>query len=82
MKAILILIITAGSVQGVSLGPDQTLQVREIEFSTMASCRQAAAQLTDAGRRSDQYRRIFSVEGSTGGSLVPAPVIIAECLAR
>ena len=81
MKAIMILIITAGTVQGVSLGPDQTLQVREIEFSTMASCREAAAQLVNAGRKSDQYRRIFSVQAD-GSSLVPAPVIIAECLER
>ena len=82
MKAIMILIITAGTVQGISLGPDQTLQVREIEFSSMANCHRAAAQMIDAGRRSDQYRRVFSVEGTTGKSLVPAPVIIAECVLR
>ena len=50
MKAILILIVTAGTVQGSSLGPDQTLQIREIEFSTMATCRQAAQQLTKSAR--------------------------------
>ncbi len=81
MKAILILIIAAGSVQGTSsLGPDQTLQVREIEFSSMAACGAAATQLTAAGRRSEEWARIFSVEEPSGRVLVPSPVIIAECV--
>ena len=82
MKALMILIITAGTVQGISLGPDQTMHVREIEFSSMTACRQAAAQMINAGRRSDQYRRVFSVEERTDESLVAAPVIIAECVPR
>ena len=83
MKALLILIVAAGTVQGASsLGPDQTLQVREIEFSTLANCREAAAQLTSAGRRSNEWARIFSVEGSTNRVLVPAPIVIAECVVR
>ena len=32
MKAIMILIIAAGTVRGGSLGDDRTLEVREIEF--------------------------------------------------
>ena len=82
MKAILILIITAGSVQGISLGPDQTLQVREIEFSSMEACHAAANQMTSAGRRSNEWQRIFSREEVTQRVLVPSPVIIAECVAR
>ena len=81
MKAILILIITAGSVQGTSsLGPDQTLQVREIEFSSMAACGEAASKLTAAGRRSNEWTRSFSIEESSDRILVPSPVIIAECV--
>jgi hypothetical protein len=79
MKAILILIVTAGTVQGSSLGPDQTLQVREIEFSTMATCQQAAKQLTNSVRRADERARIF-VDTSRNRVLVPAPVVIAECV--
>jgi hypothetical protein len=79
MKAILILIVTAGTVQGSSLGPDQTLQIREIEFSTMATCRQAAQQLTSSAHRADDRARIFG-EISTNRVLVPAPVVIAECV--
>ena len=80
MKAIMILIITAGSVQGISLGPDQTMHVREIEFSSMEACHKAAATMIDSGRRSEQYRRIFSIDRTTGRPVVPAPVIIAECV--
>jgi hypothetical protein len=79
MKAILILIVTAGTIQGSSLGPDQTLQVREIEFSNMASCRQAAEQLTKSARRADERSRIF-IDTTTDRVLVPAPVVIAECV--
>lgn len=79
MKAILILIVTAGTVQGSALGPDQTLQVREIEFSTMATCRQAAEQLTKSARRADERARIF-VDTASNRVLVPAPVVIAECV--
>ena len=80
MKAILILIITAGSIQGISLGPDQTMQVREIEFSSMEACQAAANQMTAAGRRSNEWQRTFSVESTTQRVLVPSPVIIAECV--
>ena len=79
MKAILILIVTAGTVQGSSLGPDQTLQVREIAFSSMASCHQAAEQLTKSARRADERARIF-IDSSSNRVLVPAPVVIAECV--
>ena len=83
MKAILILIIAAGTVQGTSsLGPDQTLQVREIEFSSMEACGEAATKLTTAGRRSNEWTRIFSVEESSSRVLVPSPVVIAECVKR
>lgn len=83
MKAILILIIAAGTVQGASsLGPDQTLQVREIEFSSMEACDAAATRLTAAGRRADERARIFSIEESSDRVLVPSPVIIAECVKR
>jgi hypothetical protein len=80
MKALLILIVTAGTVQGASLGPNQTVQIREIEFSSMESCRQAAQQMVKGARRADDRARIFSIEESTGRMLVPAPVIIAECV--
>ncbi len=80
MKALLILIVTAGTVQGASLGPDQTVQIREIEFSSMAACRQAAQQMVKSAHRADDRARIFSVEESTNRILVPAPVIIAECV--
>ena len=80
MKALLILIITAGTVQGASLGPDQTLQVREIEFSSMEACQKAAAQMTTSATRAGDRARIFSIEESTDRILVPAPVIIAECV--
>lgn len=82
MKAIMILIIAAGTVRGGSLGDERTLEVREIEFSSIASCRHAASQLVDAGRRSSDWSRTFSVEGSTGRMVVPAPNIIAECITR
>lgn len=82
MKAILILIIAAGAIRGGSLGSDQALEVREIEFSSIESCRLAAAQLVDASRRSNDWARTFSVEGSTNRVLVPAPNIIAECVKR
>ena len=82
MKAILILIIAAGTIRGSSLGADRTLEVREIEFSSIAACRQAAAQLVDAGRKSNDWARTFSVEGATNRVLVPAPNIIAECVKR
>lgn len=82
MKAIMILIVVAGSVQGSSLGPDQTVQVREIEFSSPAACQAAASQIAGAARRSGDWARIFSVEGSTDRVLVPAPNIIAECVLR
>lgn len=80
MKALLILIVTAGTVQGASIGPNQTVQIREIEFSSMTTCRQAAQQMVKAARRADDRARIFSVEESTDRILVAAPVIIAECL--
>lgn len=80
MKALLILIVTAGTVQGASLGPDQTVQIREIEFSSMVTCRQAAKQMVAAAHRADDRSRIFSIEASTGRALVPAPVIVAECV--
>ena len=82
MKAIMILIVVAGSVQGSSLGPDQTVQVREIEFSSAEACQAAASQLTDAARRSGDRARIFSIEGSTEKVLVPGPNVIAECVLR
>ena len=80
MKALMILIITAGTVQGASLGPDQTVQVREIEFSSIEACRKAAEQMTTSANRAGDRARIFSIEESTDRILVPAPVIIAECL--
>lgn len=81
MKAIMILIVTAGTVQGAaSLGPDQTLQVREIEFSTMANCRLAARQLIGAAQSANDYARVFSVEQPSGRNLVPAPSVIAQCV--
>ena len=80
MKALLILIITAGTVQGASLGPDQTVQVREIEFSSMEACQKAAKQMVTSANRAGDRARILSVEESTGRILVPAPVIIAECV--
>jgi hypothetical protein len=80
MKAILILIVTAGTVQGASLGPDQTVQIREIEFSSMATCRRAAQQMVKSAHRADDRARIFSIDEATGRMLVPAPVIIAECV--
>jgi hypothetical protein len=80
MKALLILIVTAGTVQGASLGPDQTLQIREIEFSSMEACREAAEQMVSSGHRANDRARILSIEESTDRVLVPAPVIIAECV--
>ena len=80
MKALLILIVTAGTVQGASLGPDQTMQIREIEFSSMEACQKAAVQMTSSATRAGDRARIFSIEESTDRILVPAPVIIAECV--
>lgn len=82
MKAIMILIVVAGSVQGSSLGPDQTVQVREIEFSSPEACQAAASQITVAALRAGDRARIFSVEGSTEKVLVPGPNVIAECVLR
>jgi hypothetical protein len=76
----MILIVTAGTVQGASLGPDQTVQIREIAFSSMATCRQAAQQMVKAAHRADDRSRILSIEESSDRILVPAPVIIAECV--
>ena len=80
MKALLILIVTAGTVQGASLGPDQSVQIRQIEFSSMESCQKAAAQMVSSANRAGDRARIFSIEESTDRILVPAPVIIAECV--
>lgn len=80
MKAMMILVVVAGTVQGASLGPDQSVQVREIEFSSMEACQTAAVKMTDAGRRAEQYSRTFEVDSTTGQVLVPGPVIIAECV--
>ena len=80
MKALMILIITAGTVQGASLGPDQTVQVREIEFSSIEACQKAAEQMTTSANRASDRARIFSIEETTDRILVPGLVIIAECV--
>ena len=80
MKAIMILIVVAGTAHGTTDGPDQTLQVKEIEFSTLKSCQKAAAQLTDAGRKNVYWAREFSADKSNRQRPVPAPVVMAECV--
>lgn len=80
MKAIMILIVAAGTAQGNALGSNQILDVREIEFSNMDACHQAAAQLTSAGRKNVYWAREFSTENSTKKLLTPAPIVMAECI--
>lgn len=80
MKAIMILIVAAGVGNGEVSGSDQVLQVREIEFSTMKACQKAAGDLNRAAHRSEERTRTFSRDPATGRVLVPAPVVIAECV--
>jgi tRNA A37 threonylcarbamoyladenosine modification protein TsaB len=80
MKAIMILIVAAGTAQGSALSSNRNLDVREIEFSTMEACRQAAAQLVDAGRKNVYWAREFATETSTRKLLTPAPIVMAECI--
>ena len=81
MKAILILIIVAGGIRGGDHAQQQ-VEVREIEFSSMAACNKAAVQLVSASRSASDRARIFDVETSSNRSQVPGPVMIAECLER
>ncbi len=80
MKAIMILIVAAGTAHGNLHGSNQTLEVREIEFSNMDACHKAAAQLTDAGRRNVYWAREFSTENRSKRLLSPAPIVMAECI--
>lgn len=80
MKAIMILIVAAGTAQGTGHGSNQTLDVREIEFSDINACHKAAAQLTDAGRKNVYWAREFSTENRSRRLLTPAPIVMAECI--
>ena len=80
MKAIMILIVAAGTAQGSGLGSNQTLDVREIEFSDMNACHEAATRLTDAGRKNVYWAREFATEDRSRRLLTPAPIVMAECI--
>ena len=81
MKAILVLIVVAGGLRGGDIS-QQELEVREIEFSSLETCRKAAVQLVSASRSASDRARIFDIEKSTNRSQVTGPVVIAECLER
>ncbi len=80
MKAIMILIVVAGTSQGTSIGSDQALDVRQIEFSDIHACEEAAARLTNAGRKNVYWAREFSAESRGRKLLTPAPIVMAECI--
>ena len=84
MKALLILIVTVGTSQANVDTVDSALDVRQIEFSTVSACEEAAARLNSAGKSTSDWAKIFAVEtpsgGTSGNMFVSPPTVIAECL--
>ena len=78
MKALMILIVSVGTSQASLDGVDSNLEVRQIEFSSLAACERAADTMTHAGRATSDWAKTFSV--NRRDLFVSPPTIVAECL--
>ena len=78
MKALMILIVSVGTSQASLNGVDTSLEVRQIEFSSLAACERAADKMTHAGRSTSDWAKTFSVHQR--GLFLSPPTIVAECV--